>query len=334
MTFRAASGSYRNSVAGKKYSKLNKYLKSINLFWHILGTKSFNKHSVSFIKKLYFFALILPHLSWLYAWKFSKKISKLYDEANRSNKVFASVLSPYLNKNWKLIDRINAIEQHYRAVDGFARLLDLASNEYFDLIKFNDEYENLRVVIDRPDWMRGEGEAVISIFYNEHRIHHLVFSIIQYEDTHVIAIGGVQGWGGVVGIGAQEVKEINVKLTKILHGLHPKIFLLYIVKMLATQWGLKEIWGVSDANHRSNHWLVNSVKFSSYDNFWIDHSGVLNQHGFYAISTEIRIKPYDEIPSNKRARFRHRYEMLDQIRAQLKSVVQINQRSLKTHGIY
>lgn len=317
-----------------KYSKWNNYLRSINSFWHIIGTKSFNKHPVSVIKKLYFLGLSFPHLSRLCSWKTSQKISKLNDEANRSNLVFARVLSPYLNKKWKLIDRINAIEQHYRTVNGFACILDLASNEYFDLIEFKDEYAGVRVVIDNPDWMRVEGEAVISFFYNEHRIHHLVFSIIQHEDIHVIAIGGVQGWGGTNMIGAEEVKEINVKLTKILHGLHPKIFLLYILKMLGTEWGFEEIWGVSDANHRSNHRLVNSVKFSSYDNFWIDHSGKLNQHGFYAISTEIRIKPYDEIPANKRARFRHRYEMLDQIRAELKGVVQINQRNLKTHGAY
>lgn len=331
MTFRT-TGSYRNFVASKKYSKWNKYLKSIKLFWHILGTKSFSKNSVSFVKKLYYFGLVLRHLSWLFAWKFSKKISKLYDETNRSNQVFASVLSPYLNKNWKLIDRKNAIEQHYRAVNGFACLIDMASNEYLDLIDFNDE--DLRVVIDRPDWMRGEGEAVISIFHNEHRIHHLVFSIIQYEDAHVIAIGGIQGWGGTVKIGAQEVKEINVKLTKILHGLHPKIFLLYVVKMLAKQWGLKEIWGISDANHRSNHWLVNSVKYSSYDNFWTDHSGVLNPHGFYAISTELRIKPYEEIPGNKRALFRRRYEMLEQIQSLLAETAHTNQRRIKTHIVY
>ncbi len=316
-----------------QHSKLNTYLKSINTFWQILGTDSFNKYSVSFIKKLYFSALILPHLNRLYAWKTSNKISKLNEDVKRSNQVFASVLAPYLNKKWKLINRINAIEQHYLAVGGFASLLGLASNQYFDLIDFKDEYADVRIVIDSPEWMRVEGEAVISFFYNEHRIHRLVFSIIQHEDTHVIAIGGVQGWGGTDTIGAEEVKAINVKLTKILHGLHPKIFLLYMLKMLGAEWGLKEIWGVSDANYRANHWLVNSDKFSSYDNFWIDHSGVLNQQGFYAISTEIKVKPYDEIPANKRARFRHRYEMLNQIRTQIKKVVQNNQRIIKTHDV-
>ena len=316
-----------------QHSKLNTYLKSINTFWQILGTDSFNKYSVSFIKKLYFSALILPHLNRLYDWKTSRQISKLNEEAGRSNKVFASIMSPYLNKNWKLINRINAIEQHYLAVGGFASLLGLASNQYFDLIEFKDEYADVRIVIDSPEWMRVEGESVISFFYNEHRIHHLVFSIIQHEDTHVVAIGGVQGWAGTDTIGAEEVKAINIKMTKILHGLHPKIFLLYMLKMLGAEWGLKEIWGVSDDNHRSNHSLVNSVKFSSYDNFWIDHSGVLNQQGFYAISTEIKVKPYDEIPANKRARFRHRYEMLNQIRTQIKKVVQNNQRIIKTHDV-
>lgn len=316
-----------------QYSKLDIHLKSINTFWHILATDSFNKYSVSFIKKLYFSALIMPHLSRFYAWKTSHQISKLNEEANRSNQIFASALSPYLNKNWKLINRINAIEQHYRAVGEFASLLALAPNQYFDLIEFKDEYADVRIVIDKPDWMRVEGEAVISFFYNEHRIHHFVFTIIQHEDTYVIAIGGVQGWGGTDMIGAEEVKAINVKLTKVLHGLHPKIFLLYMLKMLGAEWGLKEIWGVSDANYRANHWLVNSTKFSSYDNFWIDHSGVLNQQGFYAISTEIKVKPYGEIPANKRARFRHRYEMLDQIRTQVKEVVQNNQRNIKTHNV-
>ena len=51
------------------------------------------------------------------------------------------------------------------------------------------------------------------------------------------------------------------------------------------------------------------------------------------VKTEIKVKPYDEIPANKRARFRHRYEMLDQIRAQVKTVVQNNQRSIKTHNV-
>lgn len=315
-----------------QYPKLNTHFKAINTFWQILAKDIFDQYSVSFLKKLYFIALIIPHLGRFYAWKTSHKIVKLNEEANSSNQIFASVLSPYLNKNWTLINRINAIEQHYRAVDGFASLLALAPNQYFDLIEFKDAYADVRIVIDKPDWMRVEGEAVISFFYNQHRIHHFVFTIIQHGDTYVIAIGGVQGWGGTDLNGAAEVKEINVKLTKILHGLHPKIFLLYMLKMLGAAWGLKAIWGVSDANYRANHWLVNSAKLSNYDIFWIDHSGVLNQQGFYAISTEVKIKPYNEIPANKRARFRHRYAMLEQIRAQLTQVVQNNQRMIKTHG--
>ena len=314
-----------------KYFKLKHYLIVINYFWPVFGSKSFSKYSVSFIKKLYFFVLILPHAGRLFAWRTSKKSSKLAEEVNRSNQIFASVLSPYLNKNWKLINRINAVEQHYQAVDSFASLLDLASDQYFDLIEFKDEYADVRIVIDKPDWMRVEGEVVISFFYKVYRIHRLVFSIIQHEETHVITVGSVQGWGGTDTIGAEEVKQINVKLTKLLHGLHPKIFLLYILKMLGVEWNLKEIWGVSDASHRSNHWLVNSRKFSSYDNFWLEHSGVYNQQSFYAIPTEIRMKPYDEIPANKRARFRRRYEMLGQVRNQLKEVVQHNRRTIKTH---
>ena len=68
--------------------------------------------------------------------------------------------------------------------------------------------------------------------------------------------------------------------TKILFGLHPRIFLLNALKMLANEINIKEIWGISNASHRSLHFLVRAKKATSYDLFWLQHGVFLTIKGF------------------------------------------------------
>ena len=67
------------------------------------------------------------------------------------------------------------IEDHYNLVLSNAALLDLAPDEYVDLAKFDLVCGDLRVVLDRPSWMRREGEIGLSLFLGIDRIYTVMF---------------------------------------------------------------------------------------------------------------------------------------------------------------
>ncbi|MEY2840773.1 MAG: hypothetical protein RJB60_3072 [Pseudomonadota bacterium] len=217
------------------------------------------------------------------------------------------VFSPYVHSSWGTLRKMEMIATHHRLIEQLLPALDIGPEESVDLYTQTLPNGLLRVVIDRPQWMRSEGELAISLFWNVDRIYTAMVLLGGTLETPHLMIGAFQGDG-------RDRKELYKELTKALHGLRPRDYLLNMVKLVAKEAGCAAVWGISDRTHRSNHPLTRARKDVSYDQVWSEHEGQLcPQEGFFFMPTHIERRTAEEIPTQKRAMYRRRHELLDQI---------------------
>ncbi len=242
-----------------------------------------------------------------------------------SSGVFVAILRPYVNKKWTVEKRMDALEQHYRALEVKGRLLAFNEKQYFDLVKLGPEYSDLRVVVDKPRWMRSEGEIAVSLFCRNHRIYTAMLLVTGNTMDKRLVVGAIQGWG------MPHAKDVYVELTHTLHGLRPRDLLINVLKIVADNLGCSEIHGISDACHKSSHMLSRATKTTGYDDIWLEYGGSLNTDGFFVISTKLKKREPADIPSRKRAQYRRRYELIDEIQRRINHSFAANERVLVNH---
>ena len=86
--------------------------------------------------------------------------------------------------------------------------------------------------------------------------------------------------------------------------------------------GCKELLGISDDAHRSAYWLSKTHKLSTYDEIWLEHGGISEANsGFYHLPSRIVKRSYEEIPVNKRALYRRRYQFLDDLQLKIRMLL-------------
>lgn len=293
--------------------------------WHISSTTFPRSGWKSAVRRLGFMLLALPHLKRLGRWLRCTGNPILAAEMQSSPWVYRAIHRPYVNKNWSLVQRLEAIEQHYLALLDGGSLLNIAGTQYFDLLQLGPEYLDLRIVVDRPKWMRAEGEISISLFHQAHRIYSAMFLITGNSACRRLVIGAFQGWSGA------EAKDVYVRLTHALHGLRPRDFLVNVLQIVATSLGCAELWGIADDCHRGTHAFVRSDKHVSYDEVWREHGGKPNGQGFFVMPTALRMKDIAEVPSKKRAQYRRRYKLLDEVRSRIQRSFADGDRYVQEH---
>lgn len=227
------------------------------------------------------------------------------------------IFRPYVNRYWNLKTRLGKIACHYQLVKSHVSFLNVASGRSLELTRFCAGDDILRVIIDRPKWMRPEGEIAISLFYGIDRIYTAMFLLSGTAEHMQLIVGNVQGDG-------RNRLELYRQITKTMHGIRPRDLLLDILIMLGAAVGCREILGISDEAHRSAYWLSQAKKLSTYDEIWLEHGGVKDVgSGFFHLSSRIEKRPNEEIPARKRALYRRRYQFLDDL--QLKIRMRVSQ---------
>jgi uncharacterized protein len=279
-----------------------------------------------YLKRFVHLAYLSPNVELLGKWLRCSDNPALARETERSPIILRRLHRPYLHKDWTIPRRLEAIDLHYRALANTpARLLDIADEDFFDLIDLGESYAGLRIVIDRPRWMRSEGEIAVSLFQDVHRVYSAMF-IIQGDGKDLrLTIGALQGAVG------EHIRETYVRLTRLLHGARPRDFLVAVTQILASNLGCCEVWGLADANHRGEHKLVNIDKRASFDEVWIDHGGKLNGEGFFVMGARVKRRDPDAIPPRKRALYRRRYQLFDRIESAIREVFSEGKRKIKHH---
>ncbi len=218
---------------------------------------------------------------------------------------------PYMNFEWPFQRRLKAVDQHYRLINGGCAIIAYATLDEVELAKLDQEYAGLRLLLDKASWFLREGEIVLNLFVKDQRIYSVAFTIGIYENQPVLFVGAIQGSNVEVAM------EMYRDITHALHGMRPRDFLMVALKFLCLEFGISRILAISSEKRQHNSpYFGNTQKekvMVVYNEIWLEHGGISLDNGFYEIPAIVRHKDMSEIPSKKRASYRRRYEMLDQL---------------------
>lgn len=175
-----------------------------------------------------------------------------------------------------------------------------------------------------------EGDLTIR-FEDEaaHRpIYSLTFSVTVDEPEHREAIiGGLQGYT------RGEDNERVISLTRRMHGLRPKALVLFTLQQFACVWDFTNIRAVTDAMHIYRHYLRRKEVAARYDDFWRESGGLLAADNLFDLPVLPAMRPTSTIKASKRAMYKRRYAMLEEIAHQIQASVGNSRRITRSAGV-
>lgn len=219
-----------------------------------------------------------------------------------------AVIWPYICSSWDARTCLRRIVDHFRVIDTRAAILDFPFNDEMILLDLADISPGLRVVLDQPKWFMREGLLVINLFLLDIRIYSLAFSLAFENEMTVAYIGGIQG------VDIEGVLDNYRGLTKALHGMRPRDFLVELFRIFCRFVKVSRIYAVDDSkrHHRSSYFGEKKSEkiFLNYNDVWLERGGIQANEDFYMLSIETPMKNMEEIPSKKRSMYKRRYDLL------------------------
>lgn len=231
--------------------------------------------------------------------------------------ISGAIYWPYINQAWSMERRLSVIDQHFRMLGGPAAIIAYATFENVELVRLEEEYAGLRLVLDKAKWFVREGEIVLNLFVKDRRYFSVAFTLGVDDGKPVIFVGALQGSNSELAPGVYR------DITRALHGMRPRDFLMVALRLLCGELGFERIWAVSSYNRQHNSPYFGGGHKEKvrlvYDEVWIEHGGRELGNGFFEIPARVKYKEREEMPSRKRAAYRRRYEMLDRLASDIKS---------------
>jgi len=222
----------------------------------------------------------------------------------------------YLTRGMTASERAEAILHHYAWIDalpdnGLAHLF--TSPSPLPLLQFATKEEaSYTIFATSAVKAEREGETTLWLRAGDNTLlASLTFSVIRENDRSVLVIGGLQGPRRDVG------RETIKNATRACYGLFPKRILLEAVFNLAKQSGISALYGVSDEGHvfRALRYRLSKGRHlhASYDEFWASLGGKPDNAFRWALPFGMERKLLESIASKKRAEYRRRFQLLDEI---------------------
>ncbi len=299
--------------------------KSNNIFTiaRQLATETYKNHSEKYRKrqqrKIIFYVFLKQ--------KFSRKwFDILYNKDLKSvfphrPYMYIKPFRPYISIKWNTKQKLKVILDSYRFLSEKKDfLVDFLQNKEAKTLAnlfFNDEIKG-ELKLGYDNRFRKEGELVLW-FESEQlggRIISVAFSFEETEKNNwTCLIGCVQGQ-------IADSQNFTKETQKLMYGLRPKAFIIYALQELAREWGCSTIYGVGDAiqSYRKKHAIhlawTHKIHFN-YDELWLENGAKNMGKGWFELPLVPVRKDLQEIKSKKRSMYRKRYQMLDEISAQI-----------------
>jgi len=222
----------------------------------------------------------------------------------------------YLTRGMTASERAEAILHHYAWIDalpdnGLAHLF--TSPSPLPLLQFATKEEtSYTIFATSAVKAEREGETTLWLRAGDNTLlASLTFSVIRENDRSVLVIGGLQGPRRDVG------RETIKNATRACYGLFPKRIILEAVFNLAKQSGISALYGVSDEGHvfRALRYRLSKGRHlhASYDEFWASLGGKPDNAFRWVLPFGMERKSLESIASKKRAEYRRRFQLLDEI---------------------
>lgn len=223
---------------------------------------------------------------------------------------------PYLAANMKRIDGLFALRDHYNLIAQRMPLkmrLGHLGRQPFTLSSAQDKNgEPICLQLAAIDKLNKEGEATLLVRNAKGiMLAEMTFTLMNYHQQPTLFIGGLQGAN--CSVPHTEIQSA----TKACHGLFPKRLALDGIVYLAQQLKIGQVIAVGNRTHIYQNWRYHHKKkdllHADYDQFWVSLGGKPLDSGYFLLPKQLARKPMEEIASKKRAEYRRRYQLLDEL---------------------
>jgi len=209
---------------------------------------------------------------------------------------------------------VRLLQDHYRGFFAVSRALSDAVHSRDGLSLWSGELDGsaceLRLSHLPLNWR--EGEISLGFFEGAKLICSLTFVVTGLRE--VVGAGGPSlVIGGIQGMHDAEGLQVFRRLTKSMHGLRPFSLLIHAARAVTLALGAQRVLAIGDAQHALAYKRANNRVHICYDEIWAEHGAVRGTHDLFDLGGATPLKPLDEIASNKRAQYRRRYELMDQV---------------------
>ena len=236
-------------------------------------------------------------------------------EVERNLDTLGFAIWPYIHAGWSARKRFEVLSLHHQLLSQDLRALTVQRGESLDVADLSQFSSGLRLTIDRPPWFKREGSLVLNQFRDGQRLTSIAFTLGVRNGQRVAYVGCLQG------ANPNTALPLLRDTRKDLHGLRTRDFLIKAFQLLMQHIGVQALYCVSDAtrHHRHRYFKEQSKEelHLNYDAVWQEHGAVATMDGFYQLGVVPHAKAIHDIESKKRAQYRRRYAMLDELSALL-----------------
>jgi uncharacterized protein VirK/YbjX len=223
------------------------------------------------------------------------------------------LISPYQCAAWDTPTRFARIDAHLNTLEAIPGLR-LSPDDKLVLADLEAISPETSLVLDRAKWLSREGHLTLSLFKGRFRAFTLSFSLSNYPQTEIF-VGGIQGRQ------SDDVLALYRDLTKELHGIRPRDFMLEALRLFGRKIGSTHIFAVADEHKISRHpyYGGKGPKGLYYDEIWEERGGAPVADTHFELPITGSRRELDEVSPKKRSMYRRRYQMLDEIAEMLPS---------------
>ena len=217
----------------------------------------------------------------------------------------------------------STFEERARLIEENMKFLSERFNEDFMLKLYGDKKIELwrmnldetlgemNLVLCAESGQRKEGLAAVMFnLPDEVPVYQILFWIAKtHEGDWAMWIGAMQGPN------VDDAKELVKRITKKCHAYRTKNLILYAAQAVARNFGVKKIFAVTNEGYYANNHVRRDRKLkTSFSDFWKEAGGLpTNDERFYELPLIETRKTVEEIPSHKRAQYRRRFALLDEL---------------------
>ena len=161
---------------------------------------------------------------------------------------------------------------------------------------------------------RKEALWAVMLYLGDMCLYQMIFWIAKDRaEEYSLYIGAMQGPN------MEGARDIVKKVTKRCHAYRTKNLILYLTQALARGLGLKHIYAVTNQGYYAmNHVRIDRKLKTDFSEFWLEAGGWKTEDERFDELPLVEIrKTIEEVPTRKRAVYRRRFAMLDEIDRQV-----------------
>lgn len=211
-------------------------------------------------------------------------------------------------------ERAKLVEAHFAFLTGRLRenvLLSLYREETFSLWNGPElDGTPLALSLYYEPGQRKEGLLSVMLRLANRPLYQIIFWLAPNQSGEpALWIGAMQGPN------MDDAREIVKKATKACHAYRTKNLILYATQAVARAFGVSHIYAVTNEGYyANNHVRVDKKLKTDFSEFWQEAGGRSTEDGrFDELPLVEPRKTMEEVPTRKRAVYRRRFAMLDEL---------------------